>query len=294
MGVEKLTEEFILDKIDELPTLPTIIYELSNVINDPMSSTADIEMIMSNDVSITTKVLKLANSAYYAIPGGVKSLSRAIAYLGYDTINQLVLSSSIIKALKSTSPSTFDVNEFWKHCIGAGMASEVIAKELKHPTPSDLFSSGLVHDMGKIALYTIQSDTLLRITDTAQRKEISYAEAEVEIGEIPHTTIGGLLAEKWKLPLNMQACIKYHHEKDPNKRGGISYDLNQVVDMVYLANILTHALQFGNSGHKKRTGAPKDLMARLSIDPSEGFKKLLVKIKTALGQSDEFIRIIGS
>ena len=65
----------IAAKLDELPTLPSVIYELNRVINDPMSSTSDVERLMANDQSLTTKVLKLANSAYYAIVCYIKTTS---------------------------------------------------------------------------------------------------------------------------------------------------------------------------------------------------------------------------
>ncbi|MCB0415807.1 MAG: HDOD domain-containing protein [Bdellovibrionales bacterium] len=294
MAALNLTDEYIIKKIDELPTLPTIIYELSRVINDPMSSTSEVEKIMANDMSITTKVLKLANSAYYAIPGGVSSLSRAIAYLGFDTVNQLVLSSSIIKALEIDPPSKFDINQFWTHSIGVGIASEVIAKEVKHPMPSDLFTSGLTHDIGKVAQYTIDAESMVRIAELAIEKNMTYADSESELSLPTHTKIGGLLAEKWQLPQEIVVAIKFHHQLDPNKRMGISAKLSQVVDIVYLANLLIHALQFGHSGHSVRTGAPKELMERLNIDPGDGFKKLLINIKNSLGQAEEFIKVIGS
>ncbi|RYZ75410.1 MAG: HDOD domain-containing protein, partial [Proteobacteria bacterium] len=140
--------QMIVDRLDELPTLPTIVYELSRVINDPMSSTGDVQKIMANDQSLTTKVLKLANSAYYAIPGGVSSLQRAIGYIGYDTIHQLVLSASIISALDAKSSADFDLTQFWKHAIGVAMAAETTARFVHYKTPSDLFTCGLVHDMG--------------------------------------------------------------------------------------------------------------------------------------------------
>ncbi|NJL26196.1 MAG: HDOD domain-containing protein, partial [Calothrix sp. SM1_5_4] len=64
MQARQFSQESIAAKLDELPTLPTIVYELSRVVNDPMSSTQDVEKLMANDQSLTTKVLKLVNSAY--------------------------------------------------------------------------------------------------------------------------------------------------------------------------------------------------------------------------------------
>ncbi|MCB0408305.1 MAG: HDOD domain-containing protein [Bdellovibrionales bacterium] len=292
MAAEVLSQDYIVSKLDELPTLPTVVYELSRVINDPMSSTAEVERIMSSDQSLTTKVLKLVNSAYYAIPGGVSNLSRAIAFIGFDTVNQLVLSSSILKALEIKGPVHFDVNEFWKHSLGVAIAAETIAEFTRHPNPPDLFTSGLVHDMGKIALYVVHEEGMMSIIKNAEEKKISYYESEGQL-ELPrHTTLGYLLAQKWILPTQIMAVIKYHHQKDPQLRGGLSSDLNNCVDIVYLANLLIHALKFGNSGHQVILGAPKEVLGRLTIDPDKGFKKLLLDIKSNLDAAHELIRLL--
>lgn len=294
MAVEALSQDYIVSRLEELPTLPTIVYELSRVINDPMSSTAEVERIMSGDQSLTTKVLKLVNSAYYAIPGGVSSVSRAIAFIGFDTVNQLVLSASILNALEIKGPARFDVNEFWKHSLGVAIASETIAEHIRHPNPPDMFTSGLVHDMGKVALYTIHQEAMLSILKNAEEKGVSYFESEGDLNLPRHTTLGYLLAQKWTLPAQIMAVIKYHHQKDANLRGGLSSDLNQSVDIVYLANLLIHALKFGNSGHSVILNAPKDILGRLTIDPTQGFKKLLMEIKDNLGKANDLIRILCS
>ncbi len=291
---KKLSSDDILSRLDELPTLPTIVYELSQLINDPMSSTAEIEKLMSTDQSLTTKVLRLVNSAYYAIPGGVSTLGRAIAYLGYDTVNQLVLSASILQALDKKGPSLFDFNEFWKHSLGVAVTAETIGRFVRHPVPSDMFTCGLVHDVGKVALYTLDNATMLEVVNKAMAENKSYHDAENELDVIRHTSIGHKLAQKWKLPMQIQSVIKYHHQKDAALRGGLSADLNRTVDVVYMANLLTHALKFGNSGHNKIIGAPKDLMERLSIHPDGDFKKLLVEVKDALDRAADLMRALGA
>lgn len=293
MSAVAITTDEISRKLDELPTLPSIVYELNEVINDPMSSTKDVEKIMANDVSMTTKVLKLANSAYYAIPGGVSSLSRAIAYIGFDTIQQLVLSASILQALETKGPTEFDMNEFWKHSIGVGIAGETIAKHLNHPLPADIFTCGLVHDMGKIALFVCDEDAMMTISKYAIENKMSFAEAEIALEAPKHTFVGKMLAEKWELPNQLKSSIALHHEKEPSKRGPISAELNQTIDIIYLANLLIHALKFGNSGHQKVLGAPKDVMGRLMINMDKDFKLLIKSIKDNLDKASDFIKIIG-
>lgn len=287
-----LTVHEIIGKLDDLPTLPAIVYELSRVINDPMSSTAEVEKIMANDISLTTKVLRLANSAYYAIPGGVSSLQRAIAYIGYDTINQLTLSASVINALDAKNHSTFDVRDFWKHSLGVAMASEVIAREVKYKTPSDLFTCGLLHDMGKVAILIVAQPQFEETVLYAHEQQLSLIEAEEALGAAKHTHVGFELAVKWRLPTQIQNAIANHHQKDPAMRGGLSQEANLIADIVYLSNLLIHALQFGNSGHKKVLGLPRDVLERLSIS-QDSLKDLITKVKEKIQSADSFLKIIG-
>ena len=285
----KYSQDQVLKSLEELPTLPTVVYELTKIINDPMSSTNEVEEVMQNDMSLTTRVLKLANSAYYAIPGGVSSLSRAIAYIGFDTVNQLVLSASIIDALELKSPTEFDINNFWKHAIGVGIAAESIAKEISHPSPPDLFTAGLVHDMGKVALCVFDPKASADIASYAKSNKMTFFEAETKFSLPKHTEIGQALAERWQLPAHMVATIRWHHQKDPALRSNLSSDFNQNVDIVYMANLVVHALKYGNSGHDKIDGAPTELMGRLGLNGKQDFVIMAKKIKAALEKAEEFI-----
>ncbi len=291
-AAEVLSTDEVVNRLEELPTLPTIVHELSRIMNDPMTSTAEVEKLMSDDPSLTTKVLKLVNSAYYAIPGGVSSLSRAISYLGFDTVHQLVLSASILDALGTSNPG-FDTKEFWKHSLGVALAAESIGKFVRHPMPADLFTCGLVHDMGKIAILTLAPADFLSTVSVANEKKITFNEAEVVRDTPRHTIVGFRLAQKWLLPVQIQSVVQQHHQPNPNLRGGLSADLNRTIDIVFLANLLVHALKFGNSGHCKILGAPVEVMERLAIEPKKDLKSLLIGIKASLEHASDFLRVLG-
>jgi len=294
LGALKFDAQYALKKLDDIPSLPAIVYELSRIINDPMSSTKEVEAVMAQDIGMTTKVLKLANSAYYAIPGGVSSLARAIAFIGFDTIHQLVLSASIIQALDVKASPHFDANEFWKHSLGVAIGAETIAKHLQLPNPSDHFTSGLVHDMGKLALYIISNETLQEVIQLADKEKITFLEAETKLGLLPHTELGKILGEKWQLPKAISVAARFHHEPEPGKRHNLPADLQQTVDIVMLSNLLVHALKFGNSGHKKILGAPNELLHRLHIDTQGDLPGIVKNIKTQIDIAAEFIKMIGS
>lgn len=281
----------ILFKLDELPTIPTVVIELNKLINSPMTSIADVEELMHADIGLTTKILKLANSGYYAIPGGATSLSRAITYLGYDTVSQLALTASALQSLKAKNHQYFNVGQFWRHSAAVAIGCEVIGKELKYITPSDLFTCGLLHDMGKLALLIVDEENFIETVRFAQISNLSSYEAEIEMDSPRHTVIGRELAAKWQMPQLLQIATAHHHQKSLELRGGLSDEYQQVCDIVFLSNLLIHALQIGHSGHSKVIGLSKEVIDRLEIS-TQGLKGIIEKIKAGVTQLDSFLKAI--
>lgn len=293
MGAKKITYNDLQERLNDLPTLPTVVQELNRIIADPMSSIRDVEEVMLQDQSLTTKVLTLANSAYYAIPGGVSNLSRAIGFLGFDTVHQLVIAASVFSTLKIKGEVKFDLIQFWKHSIGVAIVSESLAEHIGHKQPSDLFTCGLVHDMGKIAIAMLNNELLDEIAEHATTNKISFIAAERQLESMTHTRIGKILGEKWKLPLPVQNCVLYHHEPNTQLRSGLSAEMNQYVDLVFLANCLVHAIRFGNSGYKTAPLMPKEVLSRLNIKTDE-IAALVKAFKEPLAAAEGFLKILES
>jgi len=284
--------EKILKQLEALPTLPNIIYELGRVINNPRSSATEVSKILECDQSLAAKVLKMVNSAYYGVPGGIGDLDRAISYLGYDAVNQLVLTASVFTNLNKPGNAKFNLAEFWKHALGVAMGSETIAKWTKFHSLHECFSSGLLHDLGKVALYLVAPNTLDEIIEKAAKDAISIIEAERQMGTLLHTHVGALLAKMWKLPPTIEMSILYHHESDSRKRNIMKADINHVVDIVYLSNGILHQLDFGNSGHSIKIPPNEMVLKRLNITEAQ-MPLILKDIERNLETVDDFVNIIA-
>jgi putative nucleotidyltransferase with HDIG domain len=281
----------IIEKVNELPTLPTIISEIIAIINDPMSSVKDLEDVILKDQSITTKILKLINSAYYSIQGGVKDLGRAIAYLGFDAVYQLVLSTAVIESLNVKESDSFNIIDFWQHSVGVAMTAETIAKHFHIPKPHECFTAGLIHDIGKLALVKVDPELLVSISQLAKESKKSFNTVELENNLPRHTIIGSILAEKWKFPANLSAAIKYHHTIDRESRFNVTNDIHVVVDIVGYSNFLMHSVKFGNSGHCVATAEDNVMGERIGIN-SDNLKPLGGQIRTCLKSANQFLEII--
>lgn len=290
---QKIDYAYITSKLDELPTLPSIVAEINSLINDPMSTVKDIEELMLQDQSLTTKVLKLINSAYYSIPGGIDDLGRAIGYLGYDAIYQLVLATSVFQSLKIEDDAGFDINKFWQHSIGVAITAEAVANFVQYKNPQELFTAGLIHDIGKIALLKVEPDLLMELSIYSRKNDLTIAEAEEKLEFYKHAKIGFMLAEKWKIPNTLCAVIQHHHTVQYDLRFGVSPELNQAIDIVMFSNLFLHGLQFGDSGYDKKPSIPPELFQRLSIT-KENIPKIVSVLKKGLQVADRFLEIIAS
>src|ERR1700733_5355143 len=107
----------LLGKLHDIPTLPMVAMRVNELINDPNSSSADIAEVLKKDQVLVAKILRLVNSSYYAIPGGVTDVQRALAFLGFNTLAQLVLSLSVFSMFSSPDTQEFSMPEFWKHAL---------------------------------------------------------------------------------------------------------------------------------------------------------------------------------
>src|SRR4051812_39473566 len=108
----------LLAKLDDIPTLPVVAMRVNELINDPDSSSSDIADVLKKDQVLTAKILRLVNSSYYAIPGGVVDVQRALAFLGFNTLAQLVLSLSVFSLFSTFDNEDFSMLDFWRHALG--------------------------------------------------------------------------------------------------------------------------------------------------------------------------------
>jgi len=106
----------LVARIESMPTLPAVALRVMEVTADPKSSANDLMGIISPDVSLTTKILKIANSPFYGLTRGISSLKHAVTVLGFKEIRNLVISTVAFESFKNLKQNgKFDINKFWRH-----------------------------------------------------------------------------------------------------------------------------------------------------------------------------------
>lgn len=237
-----------LKKIRNLPTLPSILSKIIATLDDPNSSAAELEKIIRHDQALTTKLLAVANSAYYGFRHQITTVGRAVVAVGYNEVRNLCMGLSLMGFLH---PSTFknsrQASQLWLHSLAVSEAAKVLAKGTGAAEADIAFTAGLLHDVGKVVLAAFYPDDVDKLTRTMAEKEIPFLEAEREL-EMSHERVGRALADHWELPPAMVEVISRHHTPAP------SQDYFGLVSSVHVADYLCHRLGFNDM---YRNGLPE-------------------------------------
>ncbi len=198
-----------------MPSLPVTVNRVMEICNSPSTSPYDLNRVISLDPVLTGQVLRLVNSAYYGLRNEVTSLPRAIIMLGMNTIKNLVVSSAILSTMSGRDDvHALDMDAFWLHSLSAAVAAKRLAACIKIPAENqeEYFVGGLLHDLGKIPLNSLFPSEYAEIMAEAPQKGTDLCEKERKFLGIDHTQVGGMIAEKWKLGVAIEDCLRLHHE----------------------------------------------------------------------------------
>jgi len=233
----------LIDKVQEIPTLPTVYSSLSIVLANPQTSTQSVSNLIASDQASTSKILKVVNSAFYGYQGKIDTISRALIILGFNEIYNLILSSALMDFFKKKETVLdFRPVDFWGHSIAVGIATKLIGQTLGLANQENFFISGILHDIGKLVFFEYAEDEFADALALSKKNRQTLQTAELSTFGMDHAMVGALIAEKWRLPSSIIQAIRYHQRGlDPERN-----DL--LVPIVHLANILCRALELGYPG----------------------------------------------
>ncbi len=202
----------LLARVRDLPTLPAVAVHAMNLARDPTSSAADVAGVLQVDAPLTSRLLRIANSAYYSPRDPITTVARAIAFLGMDTVRDLVLTVSVLETLRAGHTGNgLDWARHWRHSLGCAILAEELSVEQNKAVRSLYFVAGLLHDIGKLMLDAYHSATYARVIEDVALKGKRPRDAEIEAYGVPHDVIGEWLADKWNFDESLKQAILRHH-----------------------------------------------------------------------------------
>lgn len=230
-----------IESIKQLPTLPQVMERVMEVITDPKSSASDLGREIAKDQSLTAKILRMVNSAFYGFYRRIDGVSDAVAILGYNEVRILTLTISVFDSF-GPSRTGWDRPRFWHHALATAIGTETLAKGCT-TLAKEAYVAGLLHDIGKVAFDKLLGSDWTRILRRAEEEDRALDQLEEEEFGASHATAGGWLAEQWHLPERISQAIAYHHNLPDIERG------NALAPLVHVANVVVKQENIGSSGN---------------------------------------------
>ena len=225
----------LVGRVDMLPSAPHAFQEILTCLQQPTSSLADAAEIIGRDVAMTANVIKLVNSAFFGSRQPITTASRAVAYLGLDTLVALVLGHSAFKSGIPTGIAGFSLERLWQHSLDTAMAARTVAL-LENQSPAmaeDAFLGGMLHDVGKVVFAT---------RATAPGAAAASIEEITGQMEAHHAEVGAYLLGLWGFPNSIIEAVAFHHL--PSLAGdGLS-----LPRLIHIADRLVHHRQAEGTG----------------------------------------------
>ncbi len=249
----------ILQEIDKIPTLPTVVCKILEVVENPKSDVAELTRRIEMDQALTSRILKIVNSSFYGFPRQISTVSQAVVVLGFNAVKSLALSATVIKLFSKSNKSEFDPVDFWKHSIGTGVIANMVGTRIHYPLPEECLVAGILHGIGKLVFDQYLHEQFMRAIETAKKAKTSLQRAERDLFGMDHCEAGALLARKWKLPVHLEESIR--HYAAPEKT-----EFNKTLTaLVHLGDHVVQRIRFGGAGEPRAPMLSSEAMKILKI-----------------------------
>jgi putative nucleotidyltransferase with HDIG domain len=234
---EPLDRRALALRISELPPLPQAVVQLMQLLRRESLSVNRCIALIESDPALAARTLRLANSAFYGVPGRVGSVLAAVRMLGLRTVSSALTAAALQTAVRVADCPAFDFDGHKRHAIATALAARELGVLLGMDA-DEAFLAGLLHDFGQLMLAACAPAEASLALAWALQHQVSAEAAERAVLGWSHPQIGAMAAERWHFPPAIVRAIAQHHEPDaPDPGRAISLS-----GLLQAADAIAHAL----------------------------------------------------
>ncbi|REG81477.1 HDOD domain-containing protein [Marinomonas pollencensis] len=207
----------LLKQTDKLPNVPDVVRELIVLLDDPHANYSDISKKVAHDQTMSLKVLRVVNSAYFGLSRKVYSIDEATVILGINKLKTLVIASGFANSVKSVEG--IELKSFWRDSFRVAMLAQWLGRRTELVDPEEAFTAGIVHNIGRLLLHLTAPKTALEIQARIKDSFVSRTKAELDSLSFTTQDASKALMDLWKFPPALGEAVRMHKrpfsEQDP-------------------------------------------------------------------------------
>ncbi len=232
-----MTPQDLVTRNVRLVSLPEVCMQVQALADSSHTTAEDIAEVVSKDTALTTRLLKLVNSAYFSLPRKIDTVSRAVNMIGMRELRNLTLAASAAEVFSRIPANLIDMANFWQHSVYTGLLARNLAQCCNVLHSERLFTAGLLHDVGRLLMLMKLPDETAQAESLRLQSKRDICELEEDLVGFSHAEVGAALLQHWNMPENLCASVRYHHAPDQ------ADDAHLEAAIVHIADKVTHAAQ---------------------------------------------------
>ena len=201
----------LLREVRVLPPSPQVLPKVLDALRHEQTTLEEVGELIALDPVLTAKLLHYCNSVYFSGREPVSNVPEAIGRVGFQTIFALVSAATGGKSFNPPAESGVDGTQLWKHSLTTAFGCKFIAEDIGEDS-NLLFTAGLLHDIGRVVLAQAKGAEYGQLYNQAVSAGVNPTEREKAAYGFTHADVGACLMESWKLPAQLIAAVRFHHQ----------------------------------------------------------------------------------
>ena len=268
---------------ENLSVLPQVVSAVLKLVDDPETTGRTIEKVIERDAALASKLLKVAGSAYYGLQE-VGSINRAVSVLGTNAIRSLVMNIAYQQLVSSRQCSKhFHKEQFWTHSLAVATASKILGKLISPDRAEEMYTAGLLHDVGLLALDRFAPDEFDSALMKAADWQVSLADAEREVFGFDHSQVGGVLAVRWGIRGLIPDAIIYHYNPSAGPEP-------RLINAVALADKLANRCGFRSGDANPTVEIEPEMIEAVGL-PEAQYEALMAVMTQEVAKAEEAFQV---
>jgi len=223
----------------KLISLPDIYLRLRDVLDDPEFSMSDVADVIGRDPGMTTRLLRLVNSAFFGLASKIETVTRATSLLGTQQVHDLVLATSVTETFDGISSDVMDMSRYWRRSVHCGVLSRLLANKCNVLDSERLFVAGMLRDIGHLIMYQTVPELSLQAMEQASETGQPLFKVEQEVIGLNYARVGGALMRQWDLPRSLTQATEFHVEPGRTEENALE------TAIVHLAALMAESADAG-------------------------------------------------
>jgi putative nucleotidyltransferase with HDIG domain len=284
----KYLEEAIRESLERLPPMPQVVTRVIEMTRDSSCNAQELQKVIGMDEVLSSRVLRLVNSARYGFARRITTLSHAVILLGFETIRNLAIGVATVRLLlRDGVRPPINRQQFWEHSLETALAASALAKHLRKDLVlrEEMFLTGLLHDLGILFLSQNFPEQYRMVVGQCGSLEEVYP-VEQELLGITHGGVGAKMAERWNLPPVFAEVMRSHHVPDE------SSPFFHQVGAVYLGDLLSHSIG-AEEAPTEMPDIPASLRQAFNLD-EDAWVWCRREVEMQMDAARDFLRILQS